>query len=332
MKWLLVLSLMAGCTPHTKGEPRNTRLPINPLSVSGDVYIDFDFEDATITQPGQSKRQQKLDMLQTRLPSGQPVDVGIFYESGKPSDRFARIITDPENSANHVLQYCIVNPSVEGEREGKYKGRIQMALSDMNFTEAFERFRMYLHPDLKLYRSYPDRIGWFTINELWAGPKWKGHPNSFRISLRIVKEEGVGKPLILFASGTAWEEGGWGKRGKWKEVWSSFNKEFELSFGEWLDMEVGYKQGDQDTGRFYVGAKRKSDRSMKTVSDVHDWTYNSNAKHPVPLTNGNPLKSYISGELIDYIRNNGKTVQLYYDDLEILKKWPTAQHHPRTLD
>jgi hypothetical protein len=313
---LLVIGFLISCNSFVEAGSTPAVRDNRPDAPSGEMLLDVDFEDATVTPHPDKKLQHKVDVLGIKLPSGQPVNAAIFYEGGDPSGRFAKVIPDPTKSGNHVLHYWLKEAQVSSERKGRYKGRIQMILADLQWTEAYQRYRMYLHPDLKPYRSYPGESTWFTINELWFGASWEGHPNPFRITLGIAKEKGVGKPLGFLATGEIKE------KGKWKPVWHSFNDKFEVPIGEWLDIEVGYKQGDKNTGRFYVAVKRTSDAVMTTIVDVHDWTYHPRAKKPVPMTQWNPLKLYTSSSIIDFIRNHGGATQIYYDDLTILKKWP----------
>jgi hypothetical protein len=95
-----------------------------------------------------------------------------------------------------------------------------------------------------------------------------------------------------------------------------------VAIGEWLNVEVGYKQGDEDSGRFYLAVGRASDESMTTLFDVTNWTYHPQAPEPIPLTRWNPLKLYTSGEVIDHIRASGGVAQIYWDDLELWNRWP----------
>jgi hypothetical protein len=178
---------------------------------------------------------------------------------------------------------------------------------------------MYLHPDLKFYKSYPNENAWFTISELW----FRGTDgNSFRIPVNLVKEKGVNKPLYFFVSGDMGKRDRRGKDGPWKNILGEANTQFEIPVGEWIDMEIGYKQGDKNSGRFYLAAKRASDTTMATVFDITDWTYNPDASAPTPLTQWNPLKLYTSGKVIRHIRDSGGVAQIYWDDLEIFETWP----------
>lgn len=287
------------------------------IRVSRSSILRLDFEEDSVLSL--SKRKGNSDTLRTKLPSGRPADFAIHYEGGTPEDRFARVIPEPAHKNNQVLQYWMKHARVPEQRRGSYKGRIQLTLPNVNKTEVYERHRVYLHPDLGLYRSYPKKNTWFNISELWVGRA--ANPHRFRITLNLVKEKGIGKPLYFMAAGGV-RIGGKPRHGKWKNVWGKVNTEFEVPVGEWMDVEVGYKQGDRNSGRYYLGVRRESDASMTTIFDITDWTYSPDAPEPIPLTMWNPLKLYTSGAIIDHIRDKGGAAQIYWDDLEIWDSWP----------
>lgn len=257
------------------------------------------------------------DLLRVQLLSGQSGDVPIQYEGGTEQDRWARIVTDPTRSNNHVLSFLLKNARVPGSRPGYEKGRVQLHLSGINKPQSYARFRMYLSPDLAAYRAYPKENHWFTLSELWSRPTENKH---FRITLNLAKEVGVGQPLRFVVS--ADKQVG-GKRGSeiWKNIWGEADMNFEVPVGEWIDVEIGYAQGDASSGRFYLAAKRASDPVPVTIFDVKDWTYNPDAKNPSLLTEWDIFKLYTSGEVIDFIRNQGGVAQIYWDDLEIFDAW-----------
>lgn len=277
-----------------------------------------DFEDETVV----ASAQQFFDEIKTALPSGQVAGIPIQYEAGTSEDRAARIIPDPTQEGNQVLQFWIKNATVPGARPGFFKGRVQIQIAGMEQNEAFARFRMYLPPDLEHYQAFPKENKWFVVSEAWSGTG--NDPYRFLIGLDIIKESGSGKPLHFLVSGEK-RVGGTQQNGKWETVWGTVNNEFEIPVGEWIEIETGYKQGDKDTGRYYLSAKRPSDPSPVTIFDITNWTYHPSAPKPVPLTQWNPLKLYTSGEIIDYIRNQGGTTQIYWDDLELYDSWAVAE-------
>ncbi len=301
---LSLVCLLSSCTDF---------IPIPPRARAAGSVLRSGFEEETV----RSLFNQTRDTIRLKVASGQSFDVPIQYEVGTYSDRFAKVIADPTSAGNKVLQYWMKHARIPGQRPGYYKGRIQLHLSGVNKPEVYQRYRMYLHPDLNMYRSYPEENRWFTIMTLWVGAPQ--HP--FKISLNIGKEKGVGKPLYFLATGDV-RTGGKAGHGKWKTVWGQVNRAFEVPVGKWMHVEAGYKQGNNQSGRFYLAVRRESDASMTTIFDITDWTYHPQAPRPIPLTNWHPLKLYTAGGVIDHIRANGGVAQIYWDDLEIWDGWP----------
>lgn len=306
-RWACRAALAAMCLPAFAAPGPN-----NPEA----LLFRLDFEEAEIISP---RQQNKYDILRVTLPSNRTGEIAIQYEGGRPADRLARVAPDPVNSQNEVLQFWLKNARIPGARKGYYKGRVQMNLAEVNKTEIYERHRMYLHPDLRLYRSYPGENKWFSIATMWIGRPADPHP--FMISLDLVKPKGAGSPLYFMVSGDK-RVGGRQGHGKWQTIWGRVNTDFPVPIGEWLDVEVGYKQGNGKSGRYYLGVKRQSDASVQAIFDVTDWTYSPEAPSPIALTNWNPLKLYTSGAIVDHIRSGGGVAQIYWDDLRIWNRWP----------
>jgi hypothetical protein len=279
-------------------------------------HLDFEDEKIIPLEGGNGS----YDRLITKLPTGDSTSLGIMYEGGKESDRRARIVADPEDAKNHVLHYWLKNATVPVQVKGRYKGRIQLNFGDLNKFTLFQRYRLYLHPDLNLYRQYPGHNVWFGLATFWMGAPWTGDEYPFKISLNIAKPAGVNSALYFVAGGGIFA-GGEVRQGKWKDVWAEVGKNFEVPVAEWIDIEIGYRAGDDNSGRFYLGAKKAGDAEITTVLDVTDWTYHPDAPNPVPVTILQPLKLYSSGRIIDFIRSKGGVAQLYWDDLEVYEKW-----------
>lgn len=283
------------------------------IAEATELAIDVDFESAVIKP---KKKGAQSERLHIKLPSGKSVPLPIQYEGGKSSDRFAKIVPDPTQPDNNVLQFWLKNAEVAGYRKGSKKGRVQVNIPKLNDKAIVAKYRMYLHPDLKHYKTYPKRSGWFTISELWMGENWTNeYRYPFRISLGIAKDKGANKPLGFHVSATT--DVSPGKSEKWVKSWSAVNEDFEVPLGEWLDIELGYRQGDAKSGRFYLTIKREQDTEATTIFDITNWTYSPNAKKPIPLTTFQPLKIYTSEAIISHIRKKGGAAQIYFDDFEI---------------
>lgn len=309
---LVVLASLA-CVAVPIGGP----IAATPGNASGNRLLHLDFENASVVPlPSGS---EKFDVLRLNGAASRAAEAPIQYEAGTAADRFSRVVPDPVRADNHVLQYWMRHARVPGARRGYFKGRVQLNLANIERTEVYERHRMYLHPDLGLYRTYPKANRWFTLSTLWIGRNDRPHP--FKISLNLVKEAGVGKPLYFMATGDK-RVGGRPKHGKWENVWGNVNTAFQVPVGDWLDVETGYRQGDGRSGRYFVRVRRQSDSAATTIFDITGWTYNPESPQPIPLTNWNPLKLYTSAEIIDHIRAKGGVAQIFWDDLDIATRWP----------
>lgn len=313
--WCCAVAVGAGCGLTATSSQAASQLV--PASAGPELILRDDFQRGQVVRSGKPTH----DFLPMTLASGRTGNATIQYEGGTPDDRYAKVIDDPTRPGNKVLAFWLKGASITRQgMSGRYKGRVQLILPDVNMTSVYERVRMYLPADDALYRSYPRDNVWFTINEFWFGAPWKGERYPLRISLNLVKRAGDKKPLWLGVN--ADKPAGNPNSGRWTRVWDQVNQNFDVPVGEWLDVEVGYKQGNASSGRFYVAVTPASTGKKVEVLNVTNWTYNSQAPRPIPLTHWQPLKLYTSSDVIDYVRDKGGVLQIYWDNLEIWKGWP----------
>jgi hypothetical protein len=185
--------------------------------------------------------------------------------------------------------------------------------------EWYQKCRMYLSPSFQVFDAPTDDIGWFVLQEYrndlsWDAPLAGGGytPRSEqRNEVEIKKINGqlymgvVAKYPIM----------------QYPPEWDVFPTDFPLPFGKWITQEIYIKEGDNQTGRFYLaltvdGIKHVIvDQAMMTASPATGYT-------PDGLTSWGPMKVYTEGRVIDWFKNQGKTMDVYWDDLEI---WFNAQ-------
>ncbi len=244
-------------------------------------------------------------------------DIGNFnlqYQGGDDSQRFARIIAEPGNPANHVLHFWLNDANVEGK-----KGRIQANLyGNKGMKEFYQSERVFLTSDFNTVRSYPDKISWLTIAEFWNNITWsQSVPYGFRITLGIgkpVKEEGDlyfiidGQDCQLFADGSQ----------KYTTLWSDTNNKVKVPIEKWFTLEYYYKEGNAENGKFWM-AIHPDGGEKQLVFDLTRITHNTKDPNPDGVTDFNPIKLYTSKALIDYMRSKGKTLQIYWDDFKLWK-------------
>jgi hypothetical protein len=101
-----------------------------------------------------------------------------------------------------------------------------------------------------------------------------------------------------------------------------FPTKFPIPLGKWITQEIYIKEGNNQTGRFYLaltvdGVKYVIvDQPMMTMSLAPGYV-------PDGQTAWNPIKIYTEGKVLDWFKAQNKTMDIYWDDLEIwLNKRP----------
>ncbi len=244
--------------------------------------------------------------------------VGNFslqYQGGDSTQRYAKIIPEPGNPQNHVLQFWLNEPNVGGK-----KGRIQANIygGKTGLKEFYQSERVFLPEDFNTVRTFPDKIHWFTIAEFWNNITWsQSVPYRFRITL------GIGKPVseesdlyfILDAQDCELFED---NSQKYTTIWAETNEQVKVPIGKWFTLEYYYKEGDKNNGRFYMTIQPEGEEK-EVIFDVNRVTHNTQDPNPDGVTEFNPLKLYTSKQLIEYMKSKDKTLQIYWDDFKLWK-------------
>jgi hypothetical protein len=245
------------------------------------------------------------------------VNFSFQYTGGDSTQRYAKIIDDPTKPKNKVLAFWLNDSwSADG---GQYKARVQANLYEIEkpLKEFYQTIRVYFHPDFNALRNYPHKIPWCTISEFWNKEPWRSNDTEkygFRITL------GVGKPVdaeadLTFLLGA--ENAICGGHNGYKEVWKPESKhKVKVPIGKWFTMEYYYKDGDSKSGRFYM-AIQPDGEPKQVVFDINNFTHHTLDPSPNGLGNYNPMKLYTSKELVAYMKGQGKTLQIYWDDFKL---------------
>lgn len=245
-------------------------------------------------------------------------DVGNFnlqYQGGDNSQRYARIIEEPGNPINHVLQFWLNEPNVEGK-----KGRIQANIygNSVGWKEFYQSVRIFLPEDFNTVRIYPEKINWLTIAEYWNNITWsQSVPNRFRITLGIGKPVAGESDLYFILDGQDCELFENGSQ-KYTTLWDEINTNVKVPIGKWFTAEYYYKEGAKNTGRYYMTIQPEGGEKV-VVFDVQNVTHNSLDTNPDGVTDFNPMKLYTSKGLIDFMKSEGKSLQIYWDDFKLWK-------------
>ncbi len=234
----------------------------------------------------------------------------IQYTGGDSTKRYVKVVPEPGKPSNKVLKFWLDDSWAASENQ--QKARVQANLYGIKdgYKEFYQSVRVFLTEDFEALKSYPRSIGWLTISEFWNNEWWvKDEKYGFRITLGIGKESAESNELhfILEAENPGQ-----------KLVWEAdhTNNFVAVPIGKWFTMDYYFKEGNQETGRFYLaitpdGGKRQ------VVYDVHNFTHMTKDPATNGLTGYNPMKLYTSKELISYVKSQGKTLQIYWDDFKL---------------
>lgn len=237
--------------------------------------------------------------------------VEIGYEDGMSSQRKASIVNDPGNPSNRVLKYQIFDAHIK--ERSKYKGRIQMAVHDNNcLKEIYQTVRLKLHTDMIEFENRADRLYWFTLFEFWNNGAWTKERFPFRVSVNLFKEEGSGQSVNFRVKAD------YQKNKKWNEVWGETATSFPINYGEWMEVELYIKEGDDNEGRFYM-AVTPENGTKSVLFDINRTTQHPKEKCADGFTHFEAMKMYLGEEDIHLMKEANKELVLYWDDWKLYK-------------
>ena len=247
--------------------------------------------------------------------------LGFFslqYQGADTTRRYARIIPEPGNPDNHVLLFRIHEPWVN--QWGSHLARIQANIYDSwpnsrmeGIRELYQKVRLFMHEDMEVLKNYPHKIDWLTIFELWNNQTWDDAPYAFRITVGTGKPHPESRELYFMAEAEDYDT----ERGRMK-IWDEMQTAIPVPIGQWMTLEFYIREGNDETGRFYM-AMTPDGGEKKVIFDVQNYTHNTEDPEPTGIHLWNPMKLYTSTHLTNFVRDQGKSLQVYWDDLEIWK-------------
>jgi len=244
--------------------------------------------------------------------------VQVQYTGGDSTKRFIKVDKDPVAPNNHALHFWLDDSWLASE--GQVKARTQTNIYGIKggFKEFYQSARVFLTEDFNAIKTYPQNIPWCTISEIWNNEWWdSGEKYGFRITLGIGKDVAPSKELYFILEA---EDAGQ------VLVWRADHKQskVEVPIGKWFTMDYYFKEGDKENGRFYL-AITPDGGNKQVVYDVTNFTHNTKDKSPNGVTGFNPMKLYTSSALVSYVKSQGKTLQIYWDDYKLwTNKTPTV--------
>jgi hypothetical protein len=244
------------------------------------------------------------------------------FGGGDRSQRQVNLVPDPEDPDNQVLHMQIIEPgenvhdddeiACNGEADGSRKARIQHTLlNNPNLSRVDYRTRLRVGDAFQAMVDAPFAIDWMTIGEFWNNQS--AEADSFRVTLNLVKPESkAGVPFYFGIKADKQLDG----ESTWSLVWEEeIVSNVVVPIEQWFTIEVSITEGDATTGRTTMHVTTE-DGTRHQVADVTGWT-----RSPDGVADGfkdiNTMKIYTSGAVMCALKDEGKTLDIWWDDYAI---------------
>ncbi|MCE7053701.1 hypothetical protein LZF95_03355 [Algoriphagus sp. AGSA1] len=238
------------------------------------------------------------------------------YSKGNEENRYARVVRDPLDENNNVLDMNISSKGLEARQ------RVQASFSSVpNLKEMRQTVRVFFSPDMEYLTQYQNAFTWLILAEWWnSAPKDWNTPNVYRVSLRAVKAEGDNKSLHFKVDAQSVtyskQRPSVGTGAIFKTEWEKSNKKFIIPYGKWLTFEYHIKAGDNRNGLFYMAVTPDGGKKQ-VIFNLKGATQSLNYKNQQSYNFWSPMKLYTSDEISDFMFKNKKSLQVYFDDLKV---------------
>jgi len=83
-------------------------------------------------------------------------------------------------------------------------------------------------------------------------------------------------------------------------------------------IQANYKEGNAENGKFYMTIQPDGE-AKQVIFNLTRIMQNTQDPNPDGVTDFNPMKLYTSRQLINYMKSQGKTLQIYWDDFKLWK-------------
>lgn len=328
LSFWMILSFCKKATP-TSPPSDTSNVLIDPNTLKGSLVFQSNFEassqiipygavnDRIIGTDASLASNSSWDALEGNVLTSKPY---FNYNGGDSSKRFARLVNDPTRTGNKVLQYHIKDHWSDVS-SSSVKARVQYEFYGIKggYKEYYQSVRIYLPDEFNLLRKYPNTINWLTIVEIWNNITWSQTvPYGYRLTL------GIGKPVPTESDLCFIVEGqdcilNPDNSQKYTTIWSDRAPKVKIPVGQWFTMEYYFKEGSAKNGRFYMTIQPDGG-NKQLVFDITNVTHNTKDPNPDGVTQFNPMKMYTSKELVDYLKLQGRSLNIYWDEFRLWKK------------
>lgn len=239
----------------------------------------------------------------------------IQYQGGDTTQRYARLSPDPENVDNQTLQFWLHDENLNAGNDDyrDMRGRIQANFyENFNLDTYYQSVRVRFGADFAALMDHAGTFDWLTIFEAWNGANWVADEAfPYHVAVNLTKPVGAaGSRLHFKAHGRSYVQGV-----GFNEIWSDSNEDFAVPLEQWMTLELYMREGDDQTGRFYMTVTPEDGEKM-VLFDIVDYTQHPDDPAPAGFDYINPVKLYTLEPVLDIVNATGGSMDVHWDDLE----------------
>jgi hypothetical protein len=156
---------------------------------------------------------------------------------------------------------------------------------------------------------------WLTLFEFWNNATWSNEKHHFRVTVNLFKDAEGPVDEIHFHAKADHQSCSFCD---WKNDWEEEATNFAIPFGTWMEIELYLLEGNEDNGRFYMAVTTEGQEKI-VLFDITNRTQHEKEKCPDGFTHFQPMKLYTSGDVIEYMADGNKSLELFWDDWKLYK-------------
>jgi hypothetical protein len=282
-----------------------------PTSTS-DIYFQTDFSNVTLSP---HSNYIAFNPYNLGIPSNLTSECDLGFAGTIPTYANAQIVSDNNRNVLKGILYGD-DPSAGGVT------RFQMDIltqSNLDLPVYHISQRMFLNPDLAYLSQFPNAINefgtkdWTILFEMWnqSNSSWDGDVGgSARWDLSLAKDAGTNN-LYWELSAEYMQPAALEFHSMWTPI---SNKTVAVPFGQWFTLDFYMKRGEGTAGQLVVSIQPDGGTQQVIFNTSNSTIYPGHSE--LYLHRISPFKLYMSPDIMNFMHNAGKNMDILYNDFK----------------
>jgi hypothetical protein len=248
----------------------------------------------------------------------------IYAQTGTPAQRAPTIVADPDTSKenNKVMAFTITESHITMPGTGERKARIQYEINNTSARPSggyvkqwYSKMDQYWSPNFSVLENAKrnnldtNDIGWFVMQEFW-------NPSSNASGVRV--DPITRTNVSVYKKNGKLHFGATGRKPEnvYPPTWSATKDSWSIPLGKWFTQEIYVKEGDENTGRFYLAVA--VDNVKTVIVDKKGITTTTGSGYfPDGMEAFTLMKVYTEGKVLDWFKEANKPLIVYFDNVKV---------------